>query len=91
MEDLPDVYERPLDTKSPLVTQNEASKQLFGQSLKLLPKHEVLAREEARNAAAMAVNCRFTTVDARTKLLELYPSSHLGGLLDKAAGGNKQP
>ena len=47
-----------------------------------LPDRETLAREVAaweadRNAAASAVDWRFTTSDARIKLKRLYPSNGL--------------
>lgn len=34
---------------------------------------DVAARERTRNGAAVAVDWRFTTADARTKLKRLYP------------------
>jgi hypothetical protein len=37
-------------------------------------EREVVAWEEARNAATRAIDRRFTTADARIKLTHLYPS-----------------
>ena len=81
MEDVLDVYKRPEDPSRPLVCMDEIELGVLGRQRldRLIGEFEVFKKEVAawqteRNVSKAKVNWRFTTADARIKLVRLYPS-----------------
>ncbi len=78
MEDVLKVDHRDFDDGTVSVCMDEASKQLTGEARAPLPtspgQPAIYDFECERNVAAMPVDWRFRTEDARVKLKSLYPT-----------------